>query len=68
MKLITEESKVTMKLRAGEGDFYFSDTVWNNYFLIPLLISLTLPFRSRRTSFHLEVQCHAQSPELYCAL
>lgn len=62
MKLITEESKVTTKLRAGEGDCYFSDIVWNNYFLIPLLIALTLSSWSKSTSFHfqgLNILCKA---------
>lgn len=52
MRLITEERKAATKLRAAEGDYYFSDSILNNYFPIPLLISLTLPSWGKRISFH----------------
>lgn len=53
VELITEESKAATKLREPE-DYYFSDSALNNYFLIPLLISLALLSWGKRISFHFQ--------------
>jgi len=49
-----KKAKQQQNSEQAEEDYYFSDSVFNNYFLSPLLIYLTLSPWGKRISFRFE--------------